>query len=58
MDVAFPNTAANTTTAAPPRIAITACMLAGMCTFLNVYDTQPLLPYLQQVFTPRQSPFP
>ncbi len=25
-------------------------MLAGMCTFLNVYDTQPLLPYLQQVF--------
>jgi MFS family permease len=25
-------------------------MLAGMCTFLNVYDTQPLLPYLQGVF--------
>jgi YNFM family putative membrane transporter len=25
-------------------------MLAGMCTFLNVYDTQPLLPYLQRVF--------
>ncbi len=35
---------------APPRAAIVACMLAGMCTFLNVYDTQPLLPYLQQVF--------
>ena len=25
-------------------------MLAGMCTFLNVYDTQPLLPYLQRLF--------
>ena len=25
-------------------------MLAGMCTFLNVYCTQPLLPYLQQVY--------
>ncbi len=25
-------------------------MLAGMCTFLNVYDTQPLLPYLQRIF--------
>ncbi len=25
-------------------------MLAGMCTFLNVYDTQPLLPYLQQLY--------
>jgi YNFM family putative membrane transporter len=25
-------------------------MLAGMCTFLNVYDTQPLLPYLQQIY--------
>lgn len=35
---------------APPRAAIVACMLAGMCTFLNVYDTQPLLPYLQGVF--------
>ncbi len=27
-----------------------AVMLAGACTFLNVYCTQPLLPYLQQVF--------
>jgi predicted MFS family arabinose efflux permease len=25
-------------------------MLAGMCTFLNVYDTQPLLPYLQRMY--------
>ena len=24
-------------------------MLAGMCTFLNVYDTPPLLPYLQRL---------
>ena len=27
-----------------------ATMLAGMCTFLNVYPTQPLLPLLRQVF--------
>jgi len=32
------------------RGAILGCMLAGMCTFLNVYDTQPLLPYLQRVY--------
>jgi predicted MFS family arabinose efflux permease len=32
------------------RGAIFGCMLAGMCTFLNVYDTQPLLPYLQRVY--------
>ena len=25
-------------------------MLAGMCTFLNVYSTQPLLPLLRQIF--------
>lgn len=35
---------------APPVGAILACMLAGMCTFLNVYDTQPLLPYLQRLY--------
>lgn len=35
---------------APSRVAIAACMLAGMCTFLNVYDTQPLLPYLQRLY--------
>lgn len=34
----------------PSAAAILACMLAGMCTFLNVYDTQPLLPYLRHVF--------
>ena len=27
-----------------------AVMLAGMCTFLNVYPTQPLLPYFRQLF--------
>jgi len=25
-------------------------MLAGMCTFLNVYCTQPLLPYFQRLY--------
>ena len=30
--------------------AIFAAMIAGACTFLNVYCTQPLLPYFQQVF--------
>ena len=51
MDVAVPNTASsNGNLIAPPRVAIVACMLAGMCAFLNVYDTQPLLPYLRQIF--------
>ena len=50
MDGTIPISASSTSVAAPPRAAIVACMLAGMCTFLNVYDTQPLLPYLQQVF--------
>lgn len=36
--------------AEPARAAILGCMLAGMCTFLNVYDTQPLLPYLQRLY--------
>ena len=27
-----------------------ATMLAGMCTFLNVYCTQPLLPLLREIF--------
>src|SRR5271167_4928209 len=49
MDVTAPNSVSSLE-AAPPRAATVACMLAGMCTFLNVYDTQPLLPYLQQVF--------
>ena len=30
--------------------ATAATMLAGLCTFLNVYSTQPLLPLLRQVF--------
>ena len=35
-----------------PRLdrALIAVMLAGVCTFLNVYCTQPLLPYLSKVF--------
>jgi MFS transporter, YNFM family, putative membrane transport protein len=51
MDVVIPNSVpgrANVNT--PSRVAIAACMLAGMCTFLNVYDTQPLLPYLQRLY--------
>lgn len=32
------------------RVAILATMIAGACTFLNVYCTQPLLPLFQQVF--------
>jgi MFS transporter, YNFM family, putative membrane transport protein len=31
-------------------LQIFAVMLAGACTFLNVYCTQPLLPYLRQIF--------
>lgn len=30
--------------------AMIAVMLAGMCTFLNVYCTQPLLPFLRKLF--------
>ena len=30
--------------------ATAATMLAGMCTFLNVYSTQPLLPLLRRIF--------
>ncbi len=33
-----------------PDKATVATMLAGMCTFLNVYSTQPLLPLLRQIF--------
>jgi len=33
----------------PDRTTL-ATMLAGMCTFLNVYSTQPLLPLLRRVF--------
>lgn len=31
-------------------LAIGAVTIAGACTFLNVYCTQPLLPYFQQIF--------
>ena len=36
----------------PARLdrALIAVMLAGVCTFLNVYCTQPLLPYLSRLF--------
>ena len=51
MDVTIPgSTAIATNGSYPSRVAITACMVAGMCTFLNVYDTQPLLPYLQRIY--------
>ncbi|MGA3054482.1 MAG: MFS transporter [Candidatus Korobacteraceae bacterium] len=51
MDLTSPNSGSSVeTSGSPPRVVIVACMLAGMCTFLNVYDTQPLLPYLQQIF--------
>jgi YNFM family putative membrane transporter len=51
MDVAASRNNASAAPATPtPRGAIAACMLAGMCTFLNVYSTQPLLPYLQRVY--------
>ncbi len=33
-----------------PDKTTVATMLAGMCTFLNVYSTQPLLPLLREVF--------
>ena len=51
MDVAIPSSRANAANGSyPSRVAIAACMIAGMCTFLNVYDTQPLLPYLQRLY--------
>ena len=50
MDVAIPKLTASKNAGTPSRVAIAACMLAGMCTFLNVYDTQPLLPYLQRLY--------
>ena len=51
MDVAIPTAVVTLDKPnSPSRVAIAACMLAGMCTFLNVYDTQPLLPYLQRLY--------
>ena len=34
----------------PARSALAACFLAGVCTYLNMYCTQPLLPFLQRIF--------
>lgn len=51
MDAFVQNSAASdVSVGSPPRGAIFACMLAGMCTFLNVYCTQPLLPYFQRLY--------
>jgi MFS transporter, YNFM family, putative membrane transport protein len=42
---------ANVTKSAPPsQTAIAACFLAGVCTYLNMYCTQPLLPFLQRIY--------
>ncbi len=38
------------TFAPPPHTALAACFLAGVCTYLNMYCTQPLLPFLQRIF--------
>ena len=51
MDLAAQNPASGVEGTVPlPRGALFGCMLAGMCTFLNVYCTQPLLPYLQRLY--------
>lgn len=50
MNVSDPVEANSASQARPAISAVLGCMLAGMCTFLNVYDTQPLLPYLQRVY--------
>ena len=34
----------------PAHSALMACFLAGVCTYLNMYCTQPLLPFLQRIF--------
>jgi MFS family permease len=34
----------------PSGLAVYAAMIAGACTFLNVYCTQPLLPFFQKFF--------
>jgi MFS family permease len=48
------NSVVTTATAKRPeksfRLAVLAVMIAGACTFLNVYCTQPLLPYFQHFF--------
>ena len=51
-DAVIPNKEISATQAEgrPALPPILACALAGLCTFLNVYCTQPLLPYLQRVY--------
>jgi YNFM family putative membrane transporter len=46
------NAANGNPAALPPSFGKTtvAVMVAGMCTFFNVYCTQPLLPYFRQIF--------
>ena len=48
------NPSATTANPVPPekssRLAVFAVMVAGACTFLNVYCTQPLLPLFQHLF--------
>ena len=39
----------------PPHGAVAACFLTGVCTYLNMYCTQPLLPHLQRISTSRKS---
>ncbi|HZP23822.1 MAG TPA: MFS transporter [Terriglobales bacterium] len=41
---------ARSTPGPPARAALAACFLAGVCTYLNMYCTQPLLPFLQRIF--------
>ncbi|MGA2904440.1 MAG: MFS transporter [Candidatus Korobacteraceae bacterium] len=50
MSSAAPATTVVRKPAPPPPSAMAACFLAGVCTYLNMYCTQPLLPYLQRVF--------
>jgi predicted MFS family arabinose efflux permease len=46
----MPSSSAVTGSSARLDKTMLAVMLAGACTFLNVYCTQPLLPYFQHVF--------
>jgi MFS family permease len=54
MTQSFMNSVVTTVSAARPQktfpLAVLATMIAGACTFLNVYCTQPLLPQFQHIF--------
>jgi MFS transporter, YNFM family, putative membrane transport protein len=51
MDVAPLNSVSSVEASVSSRSGgLVACMLTGMCTFLNVYCTQPLLPYFQRLY--------